>query len=285
MRLVFILIISLVFLGFVSSENKNLSKDLKEISGWVFVNDSTLVAHNDSGDNPRIYVLNKNGKIHHSVLIENAANIDMEDITFDGEKYLYIGDFGNNSNNRKNLAIYKVKVQDVLNNEDLNAEIINFSYPEQKDFPPDNANLYYDCEALAFIDDSLYLFTKNRTEPFDGKCMIYKLPTKAGTFQADFHNYIVIGKRDWYRDAITAADFKKNKLFLLTYNRVISYSFNTGKIKYLAHQTFNPITQKEALAIGPNNKLYIADERNKLTGGGHLYVVDEPKKEKKNEDK
>lgn len=285
MRLVFILAFSALFLGFISSENKDLSKDLKEISGWVFVNDSTLVAHNDSGDESRIYVLNTKGKIQHSILIKNVENIDLEDITYDGKKYLYIGDFGNNTNTRKDLAIYKIKAEDVIDNKDVEAEIIHYSYPDQKDFPPNNANLYYDCEALTFADDSLYLFTKNRTSPFDGKCMIYRLPTKAGTYEANFYNYIIIGNRDWYRDAITAADCKNDKLFLLTYNRVISYSFKKGKIKYLAHHTFNPITQKEALAVGPGNKLYIGDERHKLMGGGHLYVVDEPKKKKKNEAK
>lgn len=283
MRLVFILVGFSFLVGFISSESKDLSKNLKEISGWVFVNDSILIAHNDGGDEARLYVLNLNGKIHHSILLKNVENTDMEDITYDGKKYLYVGDFGNNLNKRKDLSIYKIKIDPVLANEDTEAEIIHFTYPEQKEFPPNLANMYYDCEALVYISDSLYLFTKNRTSPFDGKCMIYKLPCTAGTHEAQLHNYIIIGKRDWYRDAVTAADYKNHKLFLLTYNRVISYSFKDGKIKYLAHQTFNPITQKEALAIGPNNKLYLADERHKLMGGGHVYVIDEPQKQKKNE--
>lgn len=283
MRLVFIFVITCLLFGFISSEESNLSKDLKEISGWVFVNDSTLIAHNDSGDEAKLFVLNSTGKIRHRVHIKNVKNIDMEDIAFDGKHHLFIGDFGNNLNKRQDLAIYKIKLDDVLDNIDVTAEIIHFSYPDQQEYPPALSSMYYDCEAMVYAEDSLYLFTKNRTSPFDGKCMIYKLPVKAGTYDATYHNFIIIGKRDWYRDAVTAADYKNQKLFLLTYNRVISYSFIHGKVKYLAHQTFNPITQKEALAIGPNNKLYLADERHKIMGGGHIYIIDQPIKKKKNE--
>jgi hypothetical protein len=34
-----------------------------------------------------------------------------------------------------------------------------------------------------------------------------------------------------------------------------------------------PITQKEALAVNKNGLVYLADERNKLLGGGLIYTV------------
>lgn len=277
MRLVFLCFISILCLAVSSSENTTLSKELKEISGWVFINDSTLVAHNDSGNESKLYVLNTVGKIQHKINLLNTSNVDYEDIAYDGKKYVYLGDFGNNSNTRKDLVIYKIPVYDILHNEDTEVEKIHFSYPEQKSFPPAKNEKYYDCEAMSFYNDSLYLFTKCRTEPFDGKCMVYKLPIKAGKYEAVLDTYLVIGKRDWFRDAITASDIQHNKLYLLTYNRVIVHSFKQGKAKYLAHHTFNPISQKEALAVNSRHQIYIADERQKMMGGGHLYILEEPK--------
>ncbi|MDR0801618.1 hypothetical protein [Fluviicola sp.] len=250
-----------------------LSKDLKEISGWVFANDTTLIAHNDSGNDPKLFVLNLDGSIRNKVTILNADNIDFEDITLDQKGNLYVGDFGNNKNQRTNLRILKVSLKKVLNNENVEAKFIDFSYPEQTGFPPKLNQKYFDCEAMSFYNDSLYLFTKCRTEPFDGKCFVYTLPTNPGTYKATKKYYIVIGKRDWLRDAVTAADIHDGKLYILTYNRFITYTFENGKAKYKSHQTLFPITQKESLAVHSSGKIYIADERQKLVGGGNMYVI------------
>ena len=84
---------------------------------------------------------------------------------------------------------------------------------------------------------------------------------------------MVIGKRDWFRDAVTAASIHDGKLYILTYNRIITHTFENGRAKYESHQTLLPITQKEALAVHSNGKFYIADERQKLVGGGNMYVI------------
>ncbi|MNJ83224.1 hypothetical protein D3C87_06400 [compost metagenome] len=250
-----------------------LPKDLKEISGWVFANDTTLIAHNDGGNDPKLFVLNLDGSIRHKVSIVNAENEDFEDITLDSKGNLYVGDFGNNKNERTDLRILKVNLKKVLDNQDVEAKFIEFSYPEQKNFPPKLNQKYFDCEAMSFYNDSLYLFTKCRTEPFDGKCFIYTLPTKPGIYKASKKYYMVLGKRDWFRDAVTAAGIHDGKLYILTYNRIITHTFENGRAKYESHQTLLPITQKEALAIHSNGKMYVADERQKLVGGGNMYVI------------
>ena len=59
-----------------------------------------------------LYELNvTNGNVSRTVTIQNAANVDWEDICTDDD-YIYIGDFGNNSGNRTNLRIYKVLKSD-----------------------------------------------------------------------------------------------------------------------------------------------------------------------------
>lgn len=273
MRNVALLLATLFLVAATVQKTTRLSKDLKEISGLVFANDTTLIAHNDGGNDPKLFVLNLNGSIRHKVTITNAENKDFEDIALDSKGNLYIGDFGNNNNKRTDLKILKVSLQKVLDNQDVEAKFIEFSYPEQTDFPPLLKEKYFDCEAMSFYNDSLYLFTKCRTEPFDGKCFVYTLPTNPGNYKARKKYYMIIGKRDWFRDAITGADIRENKLVLLTYNRIIVHSFENGRAKYESHNTLLPITQKEAIAIHSSGSIYVADERQKIIGGGNLYVI------------
>ncbi|AEA43668.1 hypothetical protein [Fluviicola taffensis] len=273
MRNVALLLATLFLVAATVQKTTRLSKDLKEISGLVFANDTTLIAHNDGGNDPELFVLNLDGSIRHKVTITNAENEDFEDIALDSKGNLYIGDFGNNNNKRTDLKILKVSLQKVLDNQDVEAKFIEFSYPEQTTFPPTLKEKYFDCEAMSFYNDSLYLFTKCRTEPFDGKCFVYTLPTNPGTYKANKKYYLIIGKRDWFRDAITGADIRENKLVLLTYNRIIVHSFENGRPKYESHNTLLPITQKEAIAIHSSGRIYVADERQKIIGGGNLYVI------------
>lgn len=281
MQKALLLVIPLFLLAAAVQKTYRLPKELKEISGWVFVNDSTLIAHNDGGNDPKIFVLNLDGSIRHKITVTNAENTDWEDITTDHKGHLYLGDFGNNNNTRTNLRILKVSLKKVLDNQDVEAKYIDFSYPEQTDFPPKLSEKYYDCEAMSYYNDSLYLFTKCRTEPFDGRCYVYTLPTKPGVYKAKKKYYMVLGKRDWFRDAATSAAIWKDKLYLLTYNRIITHTFENGRAKYESHQTLLPITQKEAIAIHSNGKIYVADERQKIVGGGNMYIIKQETKKKK----
>ena len=82
----------------------DLSDELDEISGLEMLNDSTFVALNDGGHEATLYLLNIRGKIIKKVKIENAKNVDWEDIAVD-DKNIYIADVGNNTNKRKDLLI------------------------------------------------------------------------------------------------------------------------------------------------------------------------------------
>lgn len=277
-------LLGIVLLGLLLSLNAEktirLPKELSEISDLVFINDTTFVSINDSGNEPIIYVQNLNGSIRHKAEISNFKNIDWEDLAFDGKNHVYIGDFGNNENSRKDLRILKVQLDKLVSQSSVEAEAIYFSYPNQTEFPPKLKDKYFDCEAMAFYHDSLRIFTKCRAEPFNGRCYVYSLPTATGTYKARYQQYFIIGDRDWFRDAATAADFAKDKLYILTYNRYIVYTIDGGKLQYQYHQTLLPLTQKESLAIHPKGNIYLADERNKLLGGGNLYVLKPKQKQK-----
>lgn len=246
---------------------------LKEISGLVFINDSILVGHNDGGNAPKIFFLTVGGKILHEVKIENAKNEDWEDITYDGEDALFIGDIGNNENKRKDLCIYQISLKQALSNDQIQAKILYFSYPNQLAFPPKDENLHFDAEALCFFKDSLYIFTKCRTEPWDGYSYVYSLATNKANQKANFLNTFYVGKSGWWQDAITGADIQGNYCYLTTYNRLMVYKIDNGHLEFDHRIYLKPITQKEAIAVNNKGRMIVADENQAALGGGYLYEV------------
>src|SRR5690606_31782286 len=141
-----------------------LPEKLKEISTLEFDN-GYFWGLNDSGGEPEIYKFSpETGKIVQTVSVENATNNDWEEMAMN-EDYIFIGDFGNNEGNRKDLAIYYFKKNEIGEGsaETVNAQKIEFVYPEQKNFNPGNRTTNFDCEAMFYHNGKLHLFTKEWT--------------------------------------------------------------------------------------------------------------------------
>jgi hypothetical protein len=125
--------------------------------------------HNDSGDLPRLFAVDFSGTLLREVHIEGAQNVDWEDIAADDAGRLYIGDFGNNRNTRKDLVIYVIDEPDPRADSTQSAltvpvqRRIPFHFPEQRAFP-DPGERNFDCEALFWDAGSLYLLTKHRSD-------------------------------------------------------------------------------------------------------------------------
>jgi hypothetical protein len=251
-----------------------LPPSISESSGLVFYNDTLLLTHNDSGDKPIIYFINLKGRLIHQVLLENASNVDWEDLCTDDKKNLYIGDIGNNNNNRKDLKIYKVSMQNLLGKESVHAEQIIFSYSDQKSFPPIDSLLNYDAEGLAYQSDSLLIFTKCRANPFNGYTYCYKIPTNPGSYKAHKSFELYIGNKGFMKDAVTAATVCGNLLYLLTYNRFLIYEQKNNRWIYKSQYFTKPYTQKEAIITKDNHTIFISDEVQKIVGGGKLYKME-----------
>lgn len=250
-----------------------LDTRLTEISGLSLLNDSTFVAHNDGGDEPRLYLLNKKGVILKTLLINNATNVDWEDITTDGISRIFIADLGNNKNDRRNLKIYIVDLKEVLNKTEVEAEIIEFKYGDQKMFPPTKDQLNYDCEGMAYKSDSLFIFTKCRTEPFTGYSNVYKIPSKAGSYAPEISQRIYLDDAGFYFSSVTAAEFFESTCYLLTYRSLYTYRYAGGQFEAINTYKLSPFSQKEALAIQNYDLLYVADEAFKLLPGRNLYQI------------
>lgn len=255
----------------------SLPKSLKEVSGISYSTVSKLLwTIEDSGNENKIYGLNSIGKIEKDITIDNTVNVDWEDITKDKEENLYIGDFGNNDNLRKDLCIYKIDKKSLVNNNAVPVYKIAFEYPEQKEFPPKKKGLFYDVEGFFEFKNNFYLFTKNRSKGFDGTVFIYKVPNASGMHKAQ-----LIGEfktcDDYNNCAITSAAISPDgtKVVLLSHSKIWIFE-NFSADDFLSgtrtEAELNHYSQKEAICFKNNTTLLIADERVKKTGG-KLYEI------------
>lgn len=187
-----------------------LPDEISETSGLVNLN-GEIWTHNDSGGEAELYQIDtETGEIIRTVEISNADNNDWEDIAHD-ESYVYIGDFGNNYGDRTDLAIYRVEIADIADDDEVDAEMITFHYDDQSSFEPDYHNTNFDCEALICYEEHLYLFTKNW---IDLKTNCYKLPKTIGDHEAVFYSNFNPGF------LVTGSDVMPgmNQLILIGYN-------------------------------------------------------------------
>jgi len=247
-----------------------LPKKLKENSGMAIGKDSTVWFVNDGGNEDKIYQINNKGKILKELEVKNAKNKDWEDMAQDKDGNVYIADTGNNANKRKDLIIYKIPNPDKEKGDKTKAEQIEFSFPEQKKFPPKKKKLLYDTEAIFYAKDSLYLITKNRSDPFNGNALIYRIPAKKGNYKATYLGEF-IPCTDFSTCKITAADISQDgktvaflgygKLWLFT-NFDLS-NFCEGELKTI---DLGVRTQLESISFLNNKTLLLSDEQLHKSG-------------------
>ena len=211
-----------------------------------------------------------NGKIRKKIDLQSAKNNDWEDITSDGV-HLYIADFGNNSSSRKELTIYKLNIEELLTEESPAFEIILYSYKEQIDDKPQD-NLF-DAEALAYHNDSLWIITKPNPKKWSGNAVIYKAPVIPGKYTLAHSGTLFTGSDSWISDAVTGADFHNGKLYVTTYNRVIQFNFAENKLLQSNFWGYNEPSQMESIATKSDGTIVLANEKNRLLGGGNLYYL------------
>ncbi|MEO8535395.1 MAG: hypothetical protein ABI441_16680 [Flavobacterium sp.] len=250
----------------------SLPKKLKEVSGITYFSETNLIyTLEDSGNANKIYALNADGKLNKAITISNAINVDWEDITKDQEGNIYIGDFGNNDNERKDLCIYKVSKNEMDKENAVSEYKVSFSYPEQTEFPPKKKELFFDVEGFFEHGNYFYLFTKNRSKGFDGTAFIYKIlnapgiqkATKIGEFKTcDNYNHCVL------TSATISPDGKK--VVLLSHDKIVLFEGYKGDLFHTGSQTeikLNHFSQKEAIVFKDNKTLLIADEKTNKVGG------------------
>lgn len=214
---------------------------------------------NDSGDGPYVYAIDQSQQLMGKVRIAGARNIDWEALAQD-QQHLYVADCGNNRGKRSSLQIYKIPkgtLVDALENKTsplVSTEVLQIRYANKPEKVPAKAH-NFDCEAIAIVDDELWLFTKNRG---DLKTNLYRFDKSAAIqTQPIARSFAVNG-------LITDADFNPatGRLLLLGYskNRLFGQSFvwqlptkkaSTGQREILWQQArlmrLTPYAQWEAI--------------------------------------
>ena len=274
MKLKFFYIIIFLFTNaIIFSQNVvqdiNLSKKLDETSGLEIIGDQ-LITINDSGNNPILFYLDKKGNILNERKLDCCKNNDWESLAAD-KNYIYIADFGNNYDTRKNLSIIKIPIQKSSNEI---VEVINFSYPEQKKFNTIYRSSQYDAEALISINDNLIIFTKNKLKKITE---IYSLPKTGGNYQAK-----KIGSIDT-KSIVTGADYdKKTSTLALTstilfddyYIQIINdFNFNNHNHKIDTYKIPIGKTQVESIKIIDPTTFWITSEDESNSSSARLMKV------------
>ncbi|MGB5360957.1 MAG: T9SS C-terminal target domain-containing protein [Eudoraea sp.] len=238
-----------------------LPEDVLESSGLIYYKNK-LITHNDSGNSPRMYEIDTlSSQIIRTITIDNATNIDWEDITQD-ESYIYIGDFGNNTGNRQDLVIYRVAKSDYDLSNTISAERIDFSYEDQTDFS-EIQNSDWDAEAMVDFNDQLLIFTKQWQT---NGTVAYSIPKIPGSYSAkNLGFYDVSG-------LVTGATYNNfsNVLMLLGYSSQLQ-PFIVRIDELTSNFSFNGTEEKSDLGIGfsqvegitysDSNTYYISSER------------------------
>lgn len=241
-----------------------LNVKVKETSGLALIGD-IIVTHNDKGRSNQLMLLDaQNGKILQTIDVNNAQNNDWEDLA-KSDEFLFIGDMGNNEGERKNLSIQLIPLKDISKNiTQVNAiESISFYYPEQHEYDVSKKH-NFDCEAILFYNQQIYLFTKNR---LDDKTNLYVLPAKPGKYAAKFIASFEAGGR------ITGADIspdgkiiallgynKKSDCFLWAFENFEGDNLFSGKSQKYVLGQYAQLGQMEGLVFKDNNTVYISSE-------------------------
>lgn len=275
----FLLIFSLLFfvnvfgqMNFLK-EKFELPNIVNETSGLIFYN-SKIITHNDSGDSPNLYEIDTiSGNIVRTIAINNATNVDWEDITQD-DTHIYVADIGNNFGNRQDLKIYKILKSDYLNSNSVNAEVISFSYEDQTDFSSQPYNTNFDAEAIGIFQDNIVIFTKNWA---NYQTNAYIIPKTIGTYTAQ--------KVSTYNSEglITGSDFQGDRIMLSAYtstgvpfllfvheNRPPGLDFFGGtvyKIDLIGDAYLEQGSQIEAIGYFDYHKCYITREASSFDNG------------------
>jgi hypothetical protein len=248
-----------------------LPHKLTENSGIFPDKDSTVWFIMDRGNPDKIYQVNYKGDLLKELRVKNAKNHDWEDMANDDKGNVFIGDFGNNGNDRKNLAIYRIPNPSSEGGDEIVAEKIEFSYPEQTHFPPKKDKLLYDAEAFFYYQDNFYIITKNRTQPFNGKALLYKIPAEQGNHKAQLIGSFVPPKGKKSRQ-VTSADISPDgKTIVLLGNGTLWIFTDFVMDNFLSNSTIKTIdlgvyTQLESVCFTDNHTLLLSDEESAKTG-------------------
>lgn len=236
-----------------------LPAPIRESSGLAPGDSAGLVwTHGDGGTPATLYQASLAGRLAGVLPLAPLVNHDWEELTRDPAGRFYIGDFGNNRNDRRDLAIYRITVGAGRRPQ---VDTIAFRYPDQTAFPPPPAQRHFDCEAMLFYQDSLHLFTKDRGRAH--RTRYYVVPARPGRHVAVLRDSLRL------RTLVTGAARSPDghRVALLGYGGLFLFDGAPGARLFQQPKTFRrlPTTgQAEAVLFLTEQRLLVGNERGQL---------------------
>ena len=262
---------------FLPKLKAELPMEVNETSGLFFHN-GRLWTHNDSGGKPILYALDTTTfEVVQKVTLSNAKNKDWEDVCTDGET-VFVGDFGNNNGNRKNLRIFTFPLSAIPDEGDASVTVdsIRFSFGDQTNFEKRRYEHDFDCEAMFTSEDYLYLLSKGWET---GTTRLYRLPKTAGNHVAE-----VVNGFD-SQGLITGADYDSENRILVVVGYVksiwkpfmyIIFDFDEAGVKLSNHRFEMPQwvgAQTEGICFFDDGRCYVSAETSPSMTS-RVFVVD-----------
>jgi hypothetical protein len=217
-------------------------KRIKESSGLALSgrDPSIFWTTNDSGGEPCVFAIDRNGKTRAKVRIRDAANFDWEDIASGkdekGTPTLFIGDIGDNFFIRSSVQIYQIPEpevnapgQPVDETETAAPQLWRANYPDGS----------HNAESLLLHPQTrrLYILTKSE----DGKSAIYAFPQPLQSkvsmvlekvVDLTFPTLIRVGKRPHDNCMATGASFSPDgsRIVVATYSSLYEWLLPPDKL-------------------------------------------------------
>jgi hypothetical protein len=230
--------------------------------------------HNDSGDEPRVYAIHRDGTSYpnvryeqeNGVLVGGAINVDWEDITVDAAGHLIVADVGNNYNDRRDLVLYYLDEPAPTAGRTTFRKKVFFRYPDQRQYPAGPDEFNFDCEAVFTVHNTVHLLSKNRSNNFT---TMYRLDEA----KPDVVNVVTLVDTFDIQGRAVGADCTADgkRLAVLTYTAIwlcerdsLDQSFFAGRIFWAPF----PERDAEAICFADDHALLVADESL-----GELYEI------------
>ncbi len=235
-----------------------LPPPIRESSGLAAADSAGQVwTHGDGGTPAMLYRAGLDGRLRGALPLAPLPNHDWEELTRDPAGRFYVGDFGNNRNDRRDLAIYRL----TPGVGGVRVDTIAFRYPDQTTFPPVAARRHFDCEAMVFYRDTLHLFTKDRGPAH--RTRYYVVPARPGRYVATLRDSLRL------RTLVTGAALSPDgrRVALLGYGGLFLLNGPPGPRLFSQPKTYRrlPTTgQAEAVLFLNTKDFLLSNERGRL---------------------
>jgi len=192
--------------------------NLAEASGMVasIKNKGNFWVINDSGNEAKLYLINKKGSIVHYYWIDGIKNTDWEDLSMkvdnSGKSWILIGDIGDNYAVRKKINILEIEEPYISNSDDTLITNYKNYYFNYDDGPKDAETILVDPKS-----SKLFVITKR-----EENVKVYEAPEKLN--ENDTMMLSFKAKLPFYN--VTSGDISSdgNEILLKNYNAIFYWN-------------------------------------------------------------